>query len=76
MHFGATTVISRIRSEALCKHLILEIYARSIFDRISRVSFLFLTLGFIRKYIPKLPIAPEFDYIDLFISVWPLVRSI
>jgi len=75
MHFGATTVISRIRSEVLFRHLILEVYARSLFDRISRVSFLMLTLGIMRKYVPQLTIMPDYDYIDFFISIWPLVRS-
>jgi len=67
MHFGATTVIYRIRREVFFRHLILELYARSIFDRVSRVNFMLMTFGFVRKYMPSLTLVP--DYISILINI-------
>jgi len=72
MHFGATTVIYKIRCEVFFRHLILEMYARSLFDRVTRVNLMILTFGFLRQTFPKIDLVPH--YLSMLMNIWPVVR--
>jgi hypothetical protein len=62
-----------LQARVFARHLILELYARSITDRIFRVSSFFVTMGMLQNYMPKL--GNFSDNIYLFVSGLPLLKN-